>query len=268
MRDVGRMNKPLATARYLFPTTHRKRAPAIGAGWPLTRKFSAYFASANPSSEFEQVAQRRLRKGVDSPSVRPARRIAAQYADVRRWRRSFRDRTWQLLAATYTLAWTTMTEPIALVVGAVVGGLFGTIGALLTYRAAERGRADALLSSALEFMGGGSQRRNLGIAAISLYWRQFPQHRQLCAEMLVGAAIYLLSESKQEDASHEVFNLHRIFELLLEIEPTLKKRDAYQRLRDAVEKRLSPFEPKPKIGLWLERSELEKWRDDLKRVAR
>jgi hypothetical protein len=166
-----------------------------------------------------------------------------------------------------------MTQPIAIIVGALVGALFGIIGALigafLTYRAKERGRADALLSRALEFMGGGTQRRNLGIAAISLYSKQFPEQSQLCAEMLVGAAIYLLSQSKQEDASHEIFNLHRIFDLLFEIEPKLekKKSDAYQRLRDAVSKRLDHYESKPKIGLWLQKSELKNWRDHLRRVA-
>jgi hypothetical protein len=158
-----------------------------------------------------------------------------------------------------------MTQPIAIILGALIGALFGAIGALLTYRATERGRADALFSNALEFMGGGTQRRNLGIAAISLYWQQFPKHRELCAEMLVGTAIYLLSESKQEDASHEIFNLHRIFKVLFKIEPTLekKKRGAYQRLSDAVAKRLDHYEPKPKIGLWLQKSDLENWRDHL-----
>ncbi len=161
-----------------------------------------------------------------------------------------------------------MTESVAIIIGAIVGGIFGAIGAWLTHKVAEQKRADALFSNALEFMGGGTQRRNLGIAAISLYWREFPQHSQLCAEMLTGSAIYLLTESEQEGASHEVFNLHRIMTLLKDISPRLTNRACYQRLEEVIGQRLSPYEERPKRGLWVKKVELENWQHDLQRVTR
>src|SRR5262245_57024303 len=124
-----------------------------------------------------------------------------------------------------------MTEPIAIIIGAFIGGLFGVIGWFLSPKAAERKRADALFSNALGFMGGGTQPRNLGIAAITLYLREFPQNSQLCAELLIGSAIYLLTESKQEDASHEIFNLHRIMDLLKDIAPKFENRESYKMLK-------------------------------------
>ena len=164
-----------------------------------------------------------------------------------------------------------MTQPIAIIIGAIVGGLFGTAGALLTavltHKAAERKRADALFSTALGFLGGGTQRRNLGIAAISLYRREFPWYNKLCAEMLIGSAIYLLTESKQKDASHEVFNLHRIMDLLKDIASDLKDRKDYKRLEKVVDERIANYEPKPGRGLWVDKSHLTTWRNDLKKVT-
>jgi hypothetical protein len=160
-----------------------------------------------------------------------------------------------------------MTQPIAIIIGAIVGGLFGAAGALLTHKAAERKRADALFSTALAFMGGGTQRRNLGIAAISLYRREFPCYNKLCAELLIGSAIYLLTESKQKDASHEVFNLHRIMALLKDIASDLKDRKDYKRLEKVVDERIAKYEPKPGRGLWVDKSNLTTWRNDLKKVT-
>jgi hypothetical protein len=166
-----------------------------------------------------------------------------------------------------------MTEAMGIIIGAIVGAVFGTISALigarLTYQAAERKRADDLFSTALELMGGGTQRRNLGIAAITLYWREFPQHKQLCAEMLIGSAIYLLTESQQEDASHEVFNLHRIMALLKDIAPDLKDHEGYKRLKKVVDERTASHDrqPKPKRGVWVDKSALATWQNDLKEVT-
>jgi hypothetical protein len=171
---------------------------------------------------------------------------------------------------------TELTEPMATIIGAisgaVFGGLFGTIGALLTLKAAERKRADALFSTALQFMGGGSQRRNLGIASISMYWREFPQYKNLCAQILIGSALYLLTESEQKDKAHETYNLHRIMDLLEEIGSDLKKREGhkrlekvgYKRLREVIDKLTVAYNPKPEKGLWVKKSDLETWQENLK----
>lgn len=161
-----------------------------------------------------------------------------------------------------------MTEPIAIIIGAVIGAVIGSLSALVTYKAEKRKRADTLFSSALEYLGGGSQRRNLGIAAVSLYWQEFPEYKQLCAEMLLGAAIYLLSESKQEDAPHEVYNLYRIMALLKANKPDWENRKPYKELQVVIDNRISKGELKPKRGLWVDKSYLEAWRDDLEALMR
>ncbi|MCO5187119.1 MAG: hypothetical protein M9928_11265 [Anaerolineae bacterium] len=154
-----------------------------------------------------------------------------------------------------------------IIVGAIIGAIFGSIsavfGAWFTYRLAQKKRADDLFSTALEFMGGGTQRRNLGISTLSLYWREFPQHRELCAEMLIGSAIYLLTESKQKDAEHEVFNLHRIIALLNDISADVDDRKGYIRLGKVLDIRINNYQSKPDKGLWIDKRELHKWHDHL-----
>jgi len=170
---------------------------------------------------------------------------------------------------------------MATIFGALIGGAFGTVialsGAWVNYRisqqrradeqevsqqrtaAEEQRRADELFATALGFLGGGSQQRNLGIAAISLYWRQFPRHTQLCAEILVGSAIYLLSQSKQKDASHELFNLQRMMDLLKEISNHVPDKSSYVRLAAFVKNRIETYEAKPERGLWTETVDLQRW---------
>ena len=103
-----------------------------------------------------------------------------------------------------------MTDAGATVIVGLVGLLSGYVAAHLEFVR----RTDELWLKALEFLAGQSQKRNLGIAAIELYWRK-KRHRELSIPLLVGAAIYLLEESMQGSAAHEVHNLHRIMRLLL-----------------------------------------------------
>lgn len=170
-----------------------------------------------------------------------------------------------------------MTDSITV---AVVGGLFGLLSALVgawfAYRISRRKRADDLFSTALEFLGGGTQRRNLGIAAISLYRRQFPEYEDLCTEMLIGSAIYLLAESEQKDKTHELYNLHKIMGLLIEMLGDIKKENfkrsdryeskvaGYKRLRAVLDVRINSNTLQPPRGLWLtNKSELQTWRRKL-----
>lgn len=192
-----------------------------------------------------------------------------------------------------------MTESIGIIVGAVIGGAFGVVSAAIVawfmYRSAERKRiddlraaetqtkddlriaedkrADELFSTALEFMGGSAQRRNLGIAAITLYWRAFPDYKNLCAEVLTGSAIYLLMESNQKDKSHESFNLHRIMDLLQELSTEVKNVEGYIRLKTSVQNRLVKLKDRPAYfidksqrGLWVTKQDLEVWEEYLNRI--
>ena len=105
---------------------------------------------------------------------------------------------------------TVVDQPTATLLAA----LFGFIGGLVAARAAYQQKADELFFKALDFLGGGSQKRNLGIAAIELYWSN-KRHRPVSVSLLVGSAIYLLYESKQDDAAHELHNLDRIMTRLV-----------------------------------------------------
>lgn len=98
----------------------------------------------------------------------------------------------------------------------LLGALIGVLGTLVVQRYIIRQKAHELFLTSLEHLGGGSQERVLGISALEFYWKDYKNERRLIIPILVGAAIYLLTESKQDDAEHERYNLKRIMHLLLE----------------------------------------------------
>jgi hypothetical protein len=85
--------------------------------------------------------------------------------------------------------------------------------------------------------------------------------------MLIGSAIYLLTESEQKAASHEIFNLHRIMALLKDIASDLKNHEGYKRLQSVIDERIARYEPTPKRGVWVNKSDLATWQNDLKKVT-
>ena len=97
----------------------------------------------------------------------------------------------------------------------LIGLLIGTLGTLGVQRYVIRQKAHELFLTSLKHLGGGSQERNLGISAIEFYWKDYTKERNLIIPLLVGAAIYLLTESQQGDSQHEHYNLKRIMRLLL-----------------------------------------------------
>ena len=53
--------------------------------------------------------------------------------------------------------------------------------------------SDELFGAVLAFLDRGSQRRNVGIAQLRLYMREFPSYdKDVCAEILIGTATDLL----------------------------------------------------------------------------
>jgi hypothetical protein len=117
----------------------------------------------------------------------------------------------------------------------IMAALVGFVGGLVAARATFQQKSDELFFKALDFLGGGSQKRNLGIAAIELYWSN-KRHRPVSVSLLIGSALYLLSESKQDDASHELHNLDRIMTHLLRHESrAATSRTQYQRLLSALQ---------------------------------
>jgi hypothetical protein len=114
----------------------------------------------------------------------------------------------------------TITEPIALIAAGTLGLMGGFLATSIQYKQ----RNDELFFKALDFLSGGSQNRNLGIAAIELSLKN-KKHKALCVSLLIGSAIYLLRESKQKDAAHELNNLDRIMALLLKEKPIKRSRN-------------------------------------------
>jgi hypothetical protein len=129
-----------------------------------------------------------------------------------------------------------MDQPTATIVGALVGFL----GGLVVARSAYQQKSEELFFKALDFLGGGSQKRNLGVAAIELYWTN-KRHRPVSVSLLIGSALYLLLESKQQDAAHELHNLERIMKILQRKEARLaSSRTQYELLNAAVNTALIP----------------------------
>lgn len=135
------------------------------------------------------------------------------------------------------------------VTGALVGALATLIGVLSTLviqRVVLRQKAHELFLTSLEHLGGGSQERNLGISALEFYWKDYQKEQHLIIPVLVGAAIYLLTESKQSDAQHERYNLIRIMGLLLvnnEIVSSVRADESMTRCYCDLHKALRDWDP-------------------------
>ena len=146
----------------------------------------------------------------------------------------------------------------------VLGALVGFIGGLVIARSTYQQKSDELFFKALDFLGGGSQKRNLGIAAIELYWAS-KRHRPVSVSLLVGSALYLLYESKQEDAAHELHNLDRIMTRLLRDESrAFSTKSQYERLLAGVR---YAQQPSRTGGLAIPGQKLQEWDRRLQALA-
>jgi hypothetical protein len=140
------------------------------------------------------------------------------------------------------------------------------------YRARRQNREDNFFS-ALNWLTGESQKRNVGIAAVEffargteqpehhterfrrlirslMFWREYERlkdqterFRSLSIDALSNAALYLLLQSSEGLAAHEANNLRRIMTFLLSVTPEEAKKhawqfeDLYSALREAKERR-------------------------------
>ena len=172
----------------------------------------------------------------------------------------------------------TLDQGIAAIIAAIIVTAAGFFAGMIT----SRQKNDELLMLAIKHLCGGSQERNVGISAIELYWNKNRQ-RDLCVSMLVGAGIYLLRESKQKDAQHELYNLSRIMDFLLTKKQLYSKKHSvlvyYKHLDDAIRDALADVESDakmesvdpidknqeviPRHGLWVDKVRLETWRKQL-----
>jgi hypothetical protein len=152
-----------------------------------------------------------------------------------------------------------MDQPTATIIGVLVGFIGGLVVAPATYQQ----KSDELFFKAIDFLGGGSQKRNLGIAAIELYWSN-KRHRPVSVSLLVGSALYLLLQSGQKDAAHELHNLERIMTHLMRPDSRLfTSRSQYLRLLAAVR---AARVPNRVAGLTVPASQLEEWERELNKM--
>jgi hypothetical protein len=156
---------------------------------------------------------------------------------------------------------------IPAIASATIIGLGSLAVAAYTQRQTYRQKADENFFHALNWLTGGSQKRNLAIAAIEAYW-QDERFREISIPLLSNSAIYLLLESNQGNAAHELNNLTRMMTLLLSIQSLrVEYRSQYAALLEAVttaegraERRL---EGKQEKGLHVNLDELRSWRTRL-----
>ncbi|MDR7255111.1 hypothetical protein J2X46_004113 [Nocardioides sp. BE266] len=117
------------------------------------------------------------------------------------------------------------SEDIISLVAALLTALISVVVATYGYldrkaAAAERGeqRYEDIVLKSLEYFTGGTQRRSVGVAVVEGAWNNAPNLRPIFVSLLASQAIYLLDESKQEDAAHEQQNLSQIMDLLVRFE--------------------------------------------------
>jgi len=150
-----------------------------------------------------------------------------------------------------------MSDAAATILAALIGFVGGLIVAAYTFRQ----KADELFLAGLQYLEGGSQKRNLGIAAMELSWSS-RRHRRVIVPLLVGVASYLLLESGQKDAAHELENLRRVMKLLTGREGRRRLGDEGKAaLLDALKRKKKHPETEP--GLWVTAQQLDDW---IKRV--
>jgi hypothetical protein len=155
-------------------------------------------------------------------------------------------------------------------VSAVIGAIIGLVGGSLVAGMNYRQKGDELFFKALDYLGGGSQNRNLGISAIELYWGK-RRHRNVCVSLLCGSAIYLLRQSKQDKAAHELNNLDRIMSLLLTNKRINESQKiSYRNLRKSVEDAINdaPKRTADSRGLNVDLKTLDDWKTKLNSIVR
>jgi hypothetical protein len=127
------------------------------------------------------------------------------------------------------------TNIVALVV-ALGGWALAATTAWLNYKT----KTDENFYRALDWLSGGTQKRNLGVAAIEGSWH-LRRVRRLSTPLLCSSAVYLLLRSKQDDSANELNNLYRIMEMIASVAKVQDRHEFhYRMLSDALDQKLDP----------------------------
>lgn len=123
---------------------------------------------------------------------------------------------------------------------ALVVGLGGWVAAGATTWLNYKTASEANFYRALDWLSGGTQKRNLGIAAIEGTWHT-RRTRRLSTSLLCASSVYLLLRSGAGDSADEVNNLHRIMQMLIGRAKVERSQEFHYRLLlKALEEKLEP----------------------------
>lgn len=109
-----------------------------------------------------------------------------------------------------------MKLQIAQTILASGGWVVAIVTLILGYRERRQSREEERLAQTLEYFGGGSQRRSIGIALIEGLWLNNPRHHDVIVPLVANQVVYLLLSTESVDA-HNERNLVRLFTILKSI---------------------------------------------------
>jgi hypothetical protein len=115
-----------------------------------------------------------------------------------------------------------MKLQIAQTILASGGWLVAIVALVIGYRERKQGREEERLGQTLDYFGGGSQKRSIGIALIEGIWVNKPRHHDVIVPLVANQIVYLLLSTESVDA-HNERNLVRLFMILKSI-PNLNEK--------------------------------------------
>ena len=148
-----------------------------------------------------------------------------------------------------------MKLQIAQTILASGGWVVAIVALIIGYRERKQSREEERLGQTLDYFGGGSQKRSIGIALIEGLWVKNPRHHDVIVPPVANQIVYLLLSTESLDA-HNERNLIRLFMIFKSI-PNLRERYdlPWGDVADAINKKL---EGEPK-GIALTPSTLNAW---------
>lgn len=115
-----------------------------------------------------------------------------------------------------------MKEQITQWILASGGWLVAILTLMLGYRERKQAREEERLAQTLDYFGGGSQRRSIGIALLEGLWVNKPRHHDVIVPLVANQIVYLLLSTESADA-HNERNLVRLFTILKSV-PNLNEK--------------------------------------------
>jgi hypothetical protein len=118
-----------------------------------------------------------------------------------------------------------MNEQVAQWILAAGGWLVAIAALIINYRERKQAREEDRLGKTLDYFGGGSQRRSIGIALIEGLWTNNPKHHDVIVPLVANQIVYLLLSTESLDA-HNERNLVRLITIFKSV-PNLREKYSY-----------------------------------------